>query len=67
MAREIRCEGDGPFKIEPSAEPVWICGCGLTKNKPFCDGSHSAARKEEPGKIYRYGSDGEVAEVNDDS
>lgn len=66
MAREIRCEGDGPIKVEPSDKPVWICGCGLTSNKPFCDGSHSAARKEEPGKVYKYGPDGSVLEVRDE-
>ncbi|NBT49398.1 MAG: CDGSH iron-sulfur domain-containing protein, partial [Actinobacteria bacterium] len=20
--------------------PIWACGCGKTKNSPFCDGSH---------------------------
>jgi CDGSH-type Zn-finger protein len=20
--------------------PVWACGCGKSKNLPFCDGSH---------------------------
>ncbi|BAK74878.1 zinc finger CDGSH-type domain protein [Pseudogulbenkiania sp. NH8B] len=31
--REIAVEGD----------QVWLCRCGHSRNKPFCDGSHKAA------------------------
>ncbi len=28
--------------------------CGLSKNKPFCDGSHKLCNGEEEGKLYKY-------------
>jgi CDGSH-type Zn-finger protein/uncharacterized Fe-S cluster protein YjdI len=46
---------DGPLKISGKLElvtgtgrtfdmttQVWLCRCGLSKNKPYCDGSHKA-------------------------
>jgi CDGSH-type Zn-finger protein len=28
---------------EGQFEPVYLCRCGQSKNKPFCDGSHQDA------------------------
>ncbi len=29
-----------------------ICGCGLSKDKPFFDGSHKITRDEDENKVY---------------
>ena len=44
--RMIPCDRTKPYRIDPSAHAVWVCGCGLSKNKPFCDGSHVALNRE---------------------
>jgi len=67
MARIVRHTATGPIKIEPQEKPIFICGCGLSQNLPFCDGHHKKCREELPGKLYRYDAAGEsVVEVRDD-
>lgn len=68
MARLVRREATGPIKIEPSDKPIWVCGCGLSKKFPFCDGTHKACAKEEPGVLYVYDRENErVVEERVDS
>ena len=54
MARLIRFEGTGPYRIDPQDKPVFICGCGLSQNLPFCDGSHKKCRDEMEGEVHVY-------------
>ncbi len=54
MARRITIERDGPYQVEPRPKSVWICGCGLSRNPPFCDGSHVQARNEDKTTLYEY-------------
>ena len=57
MARVVRLEGKGPIKIEPQDKPIWVCGCGLSANFPFCDGTHKICREEADGTLYAYRPD----------
>ncbi|MFQ5840443.1 MAG: CDGSH iron-sulfur domain-containing protein [Candidatus Methylomirabilales bacterium] len=55
MARLVKHERGEPYKIEvEGGKPIWICGCGLSKNKPYCDGSHKKTRDEEADGVYIY-------------
>lgn len=67
MPRLVRYEGTGPIRIEPQDKPVFICGCGLTRNFPFCDGTHKVCKDESANKTYIYGDDRTVVEVRDES
>jgi CDGSH-type Zn-finger protein len=66
MARLVKHHAAGPIKIEPQDKPVFVCGCGLTKNFPFCDGTHKICSAEAADKTYVYGDDRTVIEVRDD-
>jgi CDGSH-type Zn-finger protein len=54
MARVIRHDLHTPYRILPSSHAQWICSCGLSQNKPFCDGSHTQVRSEDPNRLYIY-------------
>ena len=57
MARLVKHEETGPYEIPEGTElPAWICGCGLSKNKPYCDGSHKKTRDEGAG-LFTYDGD----------
>lgn len=54
MARMVEHTASGPKEVKIGNESKWICMCGLSKNKPFCDGSHKLCGGEEDGKLYTY-------------
>ncbi len=58
MARLVVCTANKPYKYEINGEKIAICLCGLSKKKPYCDGSHRKTKDEEEGKLYIYDENG---------
>jgi CDGSH iron-sulfur domain-containing protein 3 len=61
--RRVLKTANKPLEIKPQEKSVWICMCGLSKNQPYCDGSHKKVADEEDGKTYEYDSEGHRREV----
>lgn len=54
MARIVKHEEKSPMEVKVGEESKYICMCGLSANKPFCDGAHKQTADEEEGKLYSY-------------
>lgn len=69
MARIVRYDRSRPYLIQIGGQNVAICACGLSKNKPYCDGTHKITRDEEAGKLYAYDEQRNriVVQVTDES
>ncbi len=64
MSRKVIKEAKMPLEVKPQKESVWICMCGLSKNQPFCDGTHKKVLDEPEDKIYEYNEEGHRKEEN---
>jgi CDGSH-type Zn-finger protein len=64
MARMVKHERNLPYEVPEGTElPLYICACGLSKNKPFCDGSHRKTKDENAADVYVYDDSGRVQVV----
>jgi len=69
MAREVTHTERGPTPVteedlEEQGGTAFVCQCGLSDNKPYCDGSHNETSDEEEGKSYKY-IDGERKKIDE--
>ncbi|MCL5423756.1 MAG: CDGSH iron-sulfur domain-containing protein [Candidatus Marsarchaeota archaeon] len=46
---------------------IHACACGLSKHKPFCDGSHKHAMGEDANKCYCYINGDKREEITDNN
>lgn len=63
MPRLVKKEAHGPKEVGDKH----ICMCGLSKNQPFCNGSHAKTVGEDEKKLYWYDEDCKREEITTES
>ena len=59
MSREVTHDAQEPDVIstEDRDGDIYVCRCGLSDDRPFCDGAHRATEDEADGVTYKYEND----------
>lgn len=54
-----------PYAVTIGGETQYMCGCGLSQNQPFCDGTHKITQSEQPRPLYWYDEEAQRHETAD--
>jgi len=66
MSRLVQHDAKGPAVIQiGEGKFVAVCQCGLSRNKPFCDGSHKKTQDEAADRVYVYDHEQNRVSVDD--
>lgn len=52
MTRLVNHTRKAPYKVEKDGATVYICGCGLSTNPPYCTGTHKKIQDEPEGVFF---------------
>ncbi len=63
MGRIVLHERNRPYVVKVGDKELHLCGCGLSENKPYCDGHHMKTTNEDKNKVYLYDHEGNRIEV----
>ena len=58
MARIVLHERNRPYIVKAGDQELHLCACGLSENKPYCDGTHKRTLDEEENTTYMYDKTG---------
>ncbi|MEM0155843.1 MAG: CDGSH iron-sulfur domain-containing protein [Thermoplasmataceae archaeon] len=62
MSRLVLHERNRPYVVKAGDEEIYLCGCGLSANKPYCDGTHKKTVDEKSG-VFIYDNKGERVKI----
>jgi len=57
MSRLVLHERNRPYLVKVGDQELHLCGCGLSQNKPYCDGHHKLTLDEKED-VYFYDNEG---------
>lgn len=57
MVRMVLHERNRPYVVNAGDNELYLCACGLSGNKPYCDGTHKKTL-DEKDELYFYDGEG---------